>query len=75
LPFRKAGVLIALGKSTWLMRKEPATKLMGTPSAGGFELEASRDMIGALIERFKTFEMRNMEWQRSITRKTPIWFI
>jgi hypothetical protein len=75
LPFRKAGVLIALRKSTWLMRKKLATKVTGTPSAGSFELEANQDMIGALTERFKTFEMRNMEWQRSITRKTPIWFI
>lgn len=41
----------------------------------GFELEANQDMIGALTERFKTFEMRNVEWQRFITRKTPIWFI
>jgi hypothetical protein len=49
--------------------------LTGTGSAGGFELEGNRDMIGALTERFKTFEMRNVEWQRSITRKTPIWFI
>ncbi len=42
---------------------------------GRFELEANRDMIGALTERIKTFEMRTMEWQRSITRKTQIWFI